>query len=98
MQEIQECPCGATANRSAERRQPPSYMSYWSYSSYRVVLWHVADVPGVQGQLEAWMLGSLVSLHNDCFVARLPRALFSVFCGRGRFGPLGLHALFSGAR
>ena len=53
---------------------------------------------GAVGSLEAWMLGSLVSLHNDCFVARLPRALFSVFCGRGRFGPLGLHALFSGAR
>ena len=40
------------------------------------------------GSLDAWMLGSLVSLHNDCFVARLPRALFSVFCGRGRFPPL----------
>ena len=50
---------------------------------------------GAVGSLEAWMLGSLVSLHNDCFVARLPRALFSVFCGRGRFGPLGLRALFS---
>ena len=42
---------------------------------------------GAVGSLEAWMLGSLVSLHNDCFVARLPRALFSVFC-----------SLFSGAR
>ncbi len=26
--------------------KPPSYMSY---SSYRAALWHVADVPGVQG-------------------------------------------------
>ena len=26
-------------------------MSYTSYMSYRVVLWHVADVPGVQGEL-----------------------------------------------
>ena len=30
--------------------KPPSYMSYTSYWSYRVVLWHVADVPGVQGE------------------------------------------------
>ena len=52
---------------------------------------------GAVGSLEAWMLGSLVSLHNDCFVARLPLALFSVFCGLGSFGPLGLPALFSGA-
>ena len=27
--------------------------------SYRVVLWHVADVPGVQVQLEAWKLRGL---------------------------------------
>ena len=29
----------------------PSYWSYTSYMSYRDVLWHVADVPGVQGEL-----------------------------------------------
>ena len=26
-------------------------MSYRSYMSYRVACWHVADVPGVQGEL-----------------------------------------------
>ena len=31
--------------------KPPSYSSYMSYSSYRAALWHVADVPGVQGEL-----------------------------------------------
>ena len=48
----------------SKRRQPPSYMSYTSYMSYRVVLWHVADVPGGRGKwklgsLEAWRLGFL---------------------------------------
>ena len=46
--------------------QPPSYMSYTSYMSYRVVLWHVADVPGVQGELlpaGAW--GSAPHLSNQ---------------------------------
>ena len=28
----------------------PSYSSYTSYMSYRAVYWHVADVPGVQGE------------------------------------------------
>ena len=31
-------------------------------------------------------------------LSRLPRVLFSVFCGRGRFVPSGLHAPFSGAQ
>ena len=39
--------------------------------------------------LEAW------SLHSASPVARLSRVLFSVLRGRGRFGPLGLHAPFS---
>ena len=40
----------AGAHVNARPAQPPSYMSYTSYWSYRVVLWHVADVPGVQGE------------------------------------------------
>ena len=69
--------------------------------SYRVVLWHVADVPGGRGKwklgsLEAWRLGFLggapphtLQLLRRALVAR------SVLRGRGRFGPPGLHALFS---
>ena len=45
----------------------PSYRSYMSYWSYRVVLWHVADVPGGRGRgkwkfgsLDAWKFGFLV--------------------------------------
>ena len=45
-------PAGRRQSRCAKRRQPPSYRSYTSYWSYRVVLWHVADVPGVQGRVE----------------------------------------------
>ena len=37
MQEMQERPCGAMERRCTKRREPPSYMSYWSYMSYRVV-------------------------------------------------------------
>ena len=39
---------------------------------------HVADVPGVQGQLEVWRLGSLAFLHPTPPVARLSRVPFSV--------------------
>ena len=49
---------------------------------------------GELGSLEAWRFGSLILAS---LVARLPRVLFSVLRGRGRFGPSGLHALFSGA-
>ena len=37
MQELQERPCGAMERRCTKRREPPSYMSYWSYMSYRGV-------------------------------------------------------------
>ena len=56
-------------------------MSYRSYMSYRVVLWHVADVPGVQGQLEVWKLGCLEVwfLCTTIVLSRACRALcFSV--------------------
>ena len=36
-QEIQERPCGAMERRCTKRREPPSYMSYTSYMSYRGV-------------------------------------------------------------
>ena len=104
-------PAGRRQSRCAKRRQPPSYRSYTSYWSYRVVLWHVADVPGVQGRVEVWKLGCLEVWLSRCTtivwlsrcttispVARLSGVLFSVFCSRGRFGPLGLHAPFSRAR
>ena len=49
---------------------------------------------GESGSLEAWMLGSLAfSLYN--YFACRPLVGRSVLRGRGRFGPLGLHALFS---
>ena len=50
MQEMQERPCGATAKPLCKAASAPSYRSYTSYWSYRGVLWHVADVPGVQGK------------------------------------------------
>ena len=64
-------------------------MSYRSYMSYRVVLWHVADVPGVQGQLEVWKLGCLEVwfLCTTIVLSRACRALcflFSVLCSLGR--------------
>ena len=76
---------------SGARQRPLSYMSYWSY---RIVLWHVADVPGVQGRLEVWKFRGLEVWL--CTTACPSRACArSVLRGRGRFGPLGLHALFS---
>ena len=76
----------------------------WRYCrplSYRVVLWHVADVPGVQGKVEVWKLGCLEVWKFGFLVVQLnyfacrPLVGRSVLRGRGRFGPLGLHALFS---
>ena len=66
-----------------------SYMSYWSYMSYRGVyqsanqlisqsagrvsaLWHVADVPGVQGLWEAWKFRGLEACR--------PAGALSVHC------------------
>ena len=41
-------------------------MSYTSYVSYRGVLWHVADVPGVQGELlPAGVWGGAPHLSNQ---------------------------------
>ena len=37
----------------------PSRPSSSRLVDYRVVLWHVADVPGVQGQVEAWKFRGL---------------------------------------
>ena len=56
-------------------------MSYRSYMSYRVVLWHVADVPGVQGQLEVWKLGCLEVwfLCTTIVLSRACRALCFLF-------------------
>ena len=75
-------PAGRRQSRCAKRRQPPSYRSYTSYWSYRVVLWHVADVPGVQGKVEVWKLGCLEVWLSRCTtispVARLSGVLFSV--------------------
>ena len=42
---MQERPCGAMERRCTKRREPPSYMSYWSYMSYRVVF-QAANQPG----------------------------------------------------
>ena len=84
MQEMQERPCGATAKPLCKAASAPSYRSYMSYWSYRGVLWHVADVPGVQGKVEVWKLGCLEVWLSRCTtispVARLSGVLFSVLC------------------
>ena len=77
---------------SGARQRPLSYMSYWSY---RVVLWHVADVPGVQGKVEVWKLGCLEVwfLCTTIVLSRACRALcflFSVLCSLGRESALPL--------
>ena len=58
---------------SGARQRPLSYMSY------RVGLWHVADVPGVQGTVEVWKLGCLEVWLSRCTtispVARLSGVL-----------------------
>ena len=76
-----------------------SYMSYWSYSSYRGASWHVADVlagAGESGSLEAWMLGFLIAypVHSS------PRrgVLFSVAVEGLSLRACTLRSLFSGAR
>ena len=75
--------CGFAAARSVLRfpfsgaRQRPL-----SYMSYRNVFWHVADVPGVQGQLEAWKLGGLafsVGLRHTTFVTSTGRLLYLLY-------------------
>ena len=61
-------------------------MSYRSYMSYRDVLWHVVDVPGVQGKVEVWKLRGLeVWLSQRPHSSRACRAL-SVLCSPGRAG------------
>ena len=67
IQEIQERPCGAT-----DKAAGPSF-----------AYWHVADVPGVQGQLEVWKLGCLDAWKFGFSAQRLfcrARAARSVFC------------------
>ena len=87
-----------------------SYMSYWSYMSYRGVyqsanqlisqsagrssaLWHVADVPGVQGLWEAWEFRGLEAWLFYPSPHPSPRrgalcSLFTVFCSLGRVSAL----------
>ncbi len=53
-------------------------MSYTSYMSYHVVLWHVADVPGVQGELlpaGAWGSAPPIRLSFQTF--KLPSSQIS---------------------
>ena len=105
-------PIGPPPAKPPSYRSYTSYMSYRGvYQSANQLisqsagrssaLWHVADVPGVQGKVEVWKLGCLEVWLSRCTtispVARLSGVLFSVSVlrGRGRFGPLGLHALFS---
>ena len=101
-----------------------SYTSYWSYRvvsqsanqpisqsagrrycrplSYRGVLWHVADVPGVQGRVEVWKLGCLEVWLSRCTtispVARLSGVLFSVAVEGLALWACTLCSPFSGAR
>ena len=80
IQEIQERPCGATA-------KPLCKAATAAASCY-------GTSQTCRGAGEAWMLGSLAfSLYN--YFACRPLVGRSVLRGRGRFGPLGLHALFS---
>ena len=67
--------------------------------------WHVADVPGVQGQLEAWKFRGLEAWLDRAGLRPTPRqlhpsracrafcSLFSVFCSLGRVAPLVLRAI-----
>ena len=103
MQEIQERPCGATGEavvQSGVSRRPIGPIC--PIGPTAPSLWHVADVPGVQGKVEVWKLRGLEVWLSRCTtispVARLSGVLFSVFRGRGRFGASRLHAPFSGAR
>ena len=53
-QEVQAIQERASSARRRSRNQggpaASSYSSYMSYTSYRDACWHVADVPGVQGE------------------------------------------------
>ena len=80
-------PVALRANRPliAPFRPSSSRLVIFSGTS-SVAHWHVADVPGVQGQLEAWKFRGLEAWFSrwgsapHFSVARLSRVLFSVLC------------------
>ena len=95
----QSAPTGRRINRRSVRRafivrSCISCISCWSSWGVLMARRRRAGGAGESGSLEAWMLGSLAfSLYN--YFACRPLVGRSVLRGRGRFGPLGLHALFS---